>query len=61
MDKTKNILNYWYNLEFFSPFWPIKTHETLQITKPSKKLPWIIKDDSRYIYDIYLAKSNLKI
>lgn len=55
-DKTKDILNYWYNLEFFSPFWPLKTQETLQINKPSKKLPWIIKDDPRYIYDIYLGK-----
>lgn len=56
MDGKQNILNYWYNLEFFSPFWPEKTKDTLYINKTNNKLPWIIKDNPRYIYDIYLGK-----
>ncbi|MCC9295968.1 hypothetical protein LN736_13970 [Clostridium sp. WLY-B-L2] len=56
MDEKRKILSYWYNLEFFSPFWPEKTRNTLYINKPSNRLPWIIKDDPRYIYDIYLGK-----
>ncbi len=56
MNETQKILNYWYNLEFFSPFWPEKTRDTLYINKPSNELPWIKKDDPRYIYDIYLGK-----
>ncbi|MBU5439813.1 hypothetical protein KQI42_17490 [Tissierella sp. MSJ-40] len=56
MDEKQKILNYWYNLEFFSPFWPERTKDTLYINKPNNKLPWIIKDDPRYIYDIYLGK-----
>lgn len=56
MNETQKILNYWYNLEFFSPFWPEKTKDTLYINKPNNRIPWIIKDDPRYIYDIYLGK-----
>lgn len=56
MDEKQKILNYWYNLEFFSPFWPEKTKDTLYINKPNNRIPWLIKDDSRYTYDVYLGK-----
>lgn len=56
MDEKLKILNYWYNLEFFLPFWPEKTKNTLCINRLNDKLPWIIKDHPRYIYDIYLGK-----
>lgn len=56
MDQKQKILNYWYNLEFFSPFWPGKTKDTIYVNRSNNKLPWIIKDDPRYIYDIYLGK-----
>jgi hypothetical protein len=56
MDEAQKLLNYWYNLEFFSPFWPEKTKDTVYINRPNNRMPWIIKDDQRYIYDIYLGK-----
>lgn len=56
MDETQKLLNYWYNLEFFSPFWPEKTKDTVYINKVNKKIPWIIKRDSKYNYDVYLGK-----
>ncbi len=31
MIEIQKILNYWYNLEFFSPFWPEKTKDTILI------------------------------
>ncbi|MEA5009772.1 DEAD/DEAH box helicase [Clostridium tyrobutyricum] len=56
MNRIQNILNYWYNLEFFSPFWPEKTKDTLYISNPSNIIPWITKEDLRYNYDVYLGK-----
>ncbi|MCI1958129.1 MAG: hypothetical protein LKJ25_00715 [Clostridia bacterium] len=53
MFETQNILNYWYNLEFFSPFWPNK--KIIYINKIKKVLPWTINNDS-YVYDVYLGK-----
>jgi hypothetical protein len=56
VNEAKRILNYWYNLELFSPYWPEKTKDTLFINTFNKNVPWIIKHDSNYIYDIYLGK-----
>lgn len=35
MNEIQKILNYWYNLEFFSPFWPERTKDTLYFNKPN--------------------------
>ncbi|WP_027365894.1 DEAD/DEAH box helicase family protein [Desulfotruncus alcoholivorax] len=56
MDKTQKILNYWYNLEFFSPFWPEKTKDTVYINNMNNRMPWIVKADPKYTYDVYLGK-----
>ena len=56
MDRTQKLLNYWYNLEFFSPFWPEKTKDTVYVNAENKKLIWQIKLDSKYKYDVYLGK-----
>ncbi|SHJ34549.1 hypothetical protein [Lutispora thermophila] len=56
MDKINNILSYWYNLEFFSPFWPEKTQHTVFINSANKRIPWIEKSEAEYTYDIYLGK-----
>lgn len=56
MNQTEKLLNYWYNLEFFSPFWPEKTKDTVYINLVSKRLPWQVVPDFKYKYDIYLGK-----
>lgn len=57
MDDTRRILNFWYNLEFFSPYWPESTKDTKYITKSNNRIPWITTD-SRFAYEIYLGKIN---
>lgn len=56
MNEAQKLLNYWYNLEFFSPFWPEKTKDTIYINTVNNKIPWIIKSDPKYKYDVYLGK-----
>lgn len=56
MDRIQKLLNYWYNLEFFSPFWPEKIKDTIYINKVNKRMPWMIKSDPKYKYDVYLGK-----
>lgn len=56
MDRTQKLLNYWYNLEFFSPFWPEKTKDTVYVNVENKRLIWLIKPDPKYKYDVYLGK-----
>jgi hypothetical protein len=56
MDKTQKLLNYWYNLEFFSPFWPEKTKDTVYINNVNKRIPWLVKSDPKYTYDVYVGK-----
>lgn len=55
MKDIQNILNYWYNLEFFSPFWPETRVGTEYINHRNKKIPWGVKSDSKYTYDVYLG------
>lgn len=56
MDRTLKLLNYWYNLEFFSPFWPDKTKDSVYITNTFNRIPWLVKSDSKDSYDVYLGK-----
>lgn len=56
MNEAQKLLKYWYNLEFFSPFWPDKMKDTIYISKPNNRIPWKITTGSRYTYDIYLGK-----
>lgn len=56
MDEAQTLLNYWYNLEFFSPFWPEKNRTTVYISKVPKLLPWLKDPDRKYSYDVYLGK-----
>lgn len=56
MKEAQKLLKYWYNLEFFSPFWPEKTKDTIYINTVNNKMPWIIKSDPKYKYDVYLGK-----
>ena len=59
MDRTQKLLNYWYNLEFFSPFWPQTTKiDTAYVNAENKRLIWLIESDSNYKYDVYLGKIN---
>ncbi|WP_047151332.1 DEAD/DEAH box helicase [Aneurinibacillus tyrosinisolvens] len=56
MNSVQNLLNYWYNLEFFSPFWPDVTKDTIHVNRQSTRLIWITNTDSKYTYDVYLGK-----
>ena len=56
MDGTQKLLNYWYNLEFFSPFWPEKTKNTVYVNEGNKRLSSLIIQDPKYVYDVYLGK-----
>lgn len=57
MNKVHNILNYWYNLEFFSPFWPETTKDTVFINNVNNRIPWMSeKPDHKFTYDVYLGK-----
>jgi len=58
MNTVKNILDYWYNLEFFSPFWPEKTRDTIfiNINSVSNRVPWEKESSSKYTYNVYLGK-----
>lgn len=56
MQFTKNILDFWYNLEFFSPFWPQHIrNNTTYIHENNKNLVWL-KANPKYTYDVYLGK-----
>ncbi len=56
-----NLLDYWHALEFFSPCWPVKPKEDLDLkTEP---LPWPSKDANpriRFSYDVYLGKISVE-
>jgi actin-related protein len=57
LDRTQKLLDYWYNLEFFSPFWPQTTKEnTTYVNAENKRLLWLIESDFEYKYDVYLGK-----
>lgn len=57
MQCTKNILKFWYNLEFFSPFWPpYIRNNTKYIHNEFKELEWMRAANPKYTYDIYLGK-----
>ena len=54
----QKILNYWYNIEFFNPYWPVKTKEDTDLTK--KNLPWQLPQNNpkiRVSYDVYIGKA----
>lgn len=54
----QNLLNFWYDLEFFSPCWPVDP--TRDIDLAGHSLPWPRPADRsvRYSYDIYLGKAK---
>jgi len=55
----QRILNYWYELEFFSPCWPVNTNEDIDLTK--EDLPWQTPQRNpkiRVSYDIYFGKAK---
>lgn len=55
MEPHKNTLNYWYNLEFFSPFWPERTKHTTNYKDAGKPLPWFGRVSTNTNYDVYLG------
>ena len=53
----KNILDYWYELEFFNPCWPIDFKEDIDLSK--SELPWPKIENSpsqRTSFDVYMGK-----
>ncbi len=58
MNDAHKILDYWYNQEFFSPFWPPKSKEQKYfVSRGYGELPWL-KINSENMYDIFLGKVN---
>lgn len=54
----QKILNYWYNIEFFNPCWPVNNKEDTDLTK--KDLPWQLPQNDPKIqvsYDVYIGKA----
>ena len=60
MEKALNLLNYWYNLEFFTPFWPEINKDTIYIKTSDNNLPWLINTSPELKYDIYLGKLKIQ-
>jgi len=58
MYEVHKLLNYWYNLEFFSPFWPTVTKDTIYINDRKKQLVWLTNPHPNYTYDVYLGEIN---
>lgn len=61
MDEYKGLLNYWYNMEYFSPYSPEKNNQTVIITafnQSKNKLPWLPLSETspKFTYDVYLGK-----
>jgi len=57
----KQILEYWYQQEFFNPCWPVIIHEDTDLTK--KELPWQEPQTNpriRMSYDVYFGKACSK-
>ncbi len=55
----RQILKYWYQLEYFNPCWPINTYEDTNLTK--QDLPWQNQQQDsriRISYDVYLGKAR---
>lgn len=54
----QNLFNYWYDLEFFSPCWPVDPSRDIDLA--GHPLPWPRPADQavRYSYDIYLGKAK---
>lgn len=54
----QNLFNYWYDLEFFSPCWPVAPSRDIDLA--GHPLPWPRPADQavRYSYDIYLGKAK---
>lgn len=54
----QNLFNYWYDLEFFSPCWPVDPSRDIDLA--GHPLPWPRPADLavRYSYDIYLGKAK---
>lgn len=60
MDESLNLLNYWYDLEFFSPFFPNSENAMIITSSTAKrnKLPWLTRTGNQktYSYNVYLGK-----
>ena len=61
MDKSINLLSYWYDLEFFSPFFPESKEGSMVITfftRHKNILPWLLPPEpsKTRTYDVYLGK-----
>ncbi|MEN6471470.1 MAG: AAA domain-containing protein [Clostridiaceae bacterium] len=55
----QKILNYWYQLEYFNPCWPINTYDDTDLTK--QDLPWQNQQQNpktQISYDIYFGKAQ---
>ena len=55
LSEKEKILKYWYNLEFFTPFWPYKDKNTISAGKFPIDLPWVTHEDNRCYYHVYLG------
>ena len=54
----KQLLDYWYSIEFFLPNWPVNEKEDIDLRK--KPLPWPHEENNPKIstsYDVYLGKA----
>lgn len=53
----KDILEYWYAMEYFSPCWPVDLKNDIDLTR--KKLPWVGYQPNpkyRVSYDVYFGR-----
>lgn len=55
----KNILKYWYDMEFFSPSNPMVNKETRYMKNKDSKIIWVESKEYILSYDVYLGKSKV--
>lgn len=63
LDEIKNILDYWYKLELFMPFWPEIKGDRVIVDKNRKIVPYGAKTNDAndtFVYNIYLGKITLQ-
>ena len=57
MSKAKDILKYWYHLEYFSPEYPKKRNSVVISKRGTETFPWEVNDDKQY--DVYFGKVSI--
>ena len=55
----RNILKYWYDMEFFSPSNPMVNKDTRYMKNVDSKIRWVESKEYILSYDVYIGKANV--